>query len=115
MIWKDVAKDWPAFTSSITARWPDVDAEIVADLAGDRAAFNVYLGQVYKLTPREAEEQIAEWLAGPLTLDAVTDQVRDMTSLSESAPHTPEEEDVFSHDAKFGDANAPVPPIGRRA
>lgn len=113
MLWKDVAKDWPAFTASIKARWPEVDDERVADLGGDRLAFNAYLGQVYQLTPREAEEQIDEWLQGPLPLDAVTDPLRDMTGIEESGRHIPDGEDALADDKRFGDDNVATPPVGR--
>ena len=113
MQWSDVSKDWPAFQNSIKARWPEVDQQTVADLSGDRKAFNAYLGQTLGLTPREAEEQIYEWLQGPLPLDAAASPVRDNRTLSESRAHIPEGEDVYSDDQAFGDDDKSDRPIGR--
>ena len=113
MKWSEVERSWPAFTDAIAARWPEIDADEVADLGGDRSAFNAYLGRVCGLTPREAQEQIDEWLAGPLPLDAVTSEHHDDESIRASGRHIPPGEDVYSGDADFGDDRLVEPPMGR--
>lgn len=114
MQWSDVSRNWAAYTGSVISRWPELDAEDVADLGGDRRALNQYLGQRLGLTSREADEQIEEWLQGPLPLDAVANPVRDNQTLSESRAHIPEGEDVYSNDEAFGDDNVAERPMGRR-
>lgn len=113
MNWEQIAKNWPAFTESVKARWPDVDAEEVADLDGSRSALNAYLGRVAGLTPREAEEQIDEWLQGPIPIDAATSEFHDNDSIRESGRHVREGEDVWSDDRDFGDDRVATPPVGR--
>lgn len=113
MKWDEVSRSWNAFGDAIQARWPKLDSAEIADLDGSREAFNVYLGQVYGLTPREAREQIDEWLAGPLPLDAVASEHRTSATIRDSAGHIPAGEDVYSDDRAFGDDNIAEPPIGR--
>lgn len=113
MNWSKVSENWPAFTSSVKARWPKVDEDEVADLDGSREALNTYLGQVVGLTPREAEQEIDEWLQGPLPLDAATNPFHDNASITASGRYIPSGEDVYSEDADFGDDRAAEPPVGR--
>lgn len=113
MQWTDVSENWVAMADAITARWPETDRATVADMTGDRAVFNAYLGQVYSLTPREADEQINEWLQGPMPTDALADEHHDNQSIRDSGRHIPVGEDVYSEDADFGDERIVEPPMGR--
>jgi hypothetical protein len=113
MKWHEVAADWPGFQQAILTRWPEADAVEVAAIDGDRAAFNAYLGRIEGLSPREAEEAIEEWLAGPMPADAQMDAVRDNANIRASRAHIPEGEDVYAEDGSFGDDDVPEPPVGR--
>lgn len=113
MNWQKVSSNWPAYTDAVKTRWPEVDREAIADLDGSREALNAYLGKSVGLTPREAEEQIDEWLQGPLPLDAATSPFHDNTSINESGRHIPEGEDALSRDGDFGDDRLATPPVGR--
>ena len=113
MRWQEVASDWPGFREAILTRWPKADETEIAAIDGDRAAFNAYLGQIERLSPREAEEAIDEWLAGPMPADAKMDESQDNRNIRESRAHIPPDEDVYSEDAGFGDDQVPEPPVGR--
>ncbi len=127
MKWQEVAADWPAFQEAILTRWPEADPDEVAAIDGDRARFNAYLGQLEGVTPREAEEAIDEWLAGPMPADVVMDDHLDNLNIRRSRAHIPPGEDVYADDQAFGDeidTSAPreegigdeaktEPPIGR--
>ena len=113
MKWQQISHYWPAYADAAKARWPELDRDEFIALDGNRAAFNAYLGQTFGLTPREAEEQIEDWIRGPMPLDAVASPFRDQASISESAGHIPEGEDVYSEDGDFGDDRLAEPPVGR--
>lgn len=113
MQWTEASENWTAMTDAVMARWPEVDADTVADLSGNRAEFNAYLGQIYNLTLREADEQIDEWLQGPMPTDALMDEAHDNASITASGRHIPAGEDVYSEDRDFGDDRLPTTPMGR--
>jgi hypothetical protein len=113
MKWKEVAADWPAFEKAILTRWPAADPIEISAVDGERAAFNAYLGRLEGLSPREADEAIDEWLAGPMPADAVMDDHLDNLNIRRSAAHIPPGEDVYSEDRDFGDDDVPDPPVGR--
>ena len=113
MKWEEVAADWTGFREAILTRWPEADETEIAAIDGDRSAFNAYLGRIDGLTPREAEEAIDEWLAGPMPADAKMDEGRDNASIRESRAHIPPGEDVYSEDSGFGDDQVAEPPVGR--
>jgi hypothetical protein len=113
MKWEEVAADWPGFTGAIQTRWPAADETEIAAIDGDRSAFNAYLGRIAGLSPREAEEAIDEWLAGPMPADARMDAMRDNANIGESRAHVPPGEDVYSEDRGFGDDRVAEPPVGR--
>jgi hypothetical protein len=113
MRWSDVAADWPGFRRAILTRWPAADGTEIAAIDGDRSAFNAYLGRIEGLTPREAEEAIDEWLAGPMPVDARMNETLDDANISASRAHIPPGEDVYSEDGGFGDDRLEEPPVGR--
>ena len=113
MDWDDVVKDWPAYTQSIVTRWPNADAETVADMDPDREAFEIYIAGLHGMTALEAEADVSRWLESPKPLDAVTDDNHTGTSIRESAAHIPAGEDVYSEDKDFGDDTLAENPVGR--
>jgi len=113
MEWAEVVRDWPAYTDSMITRWPNADAEIVADMDPDREAFEVYIAGVQGMTTLEAEADVARWLEGPKPLDAVNDPNHVGTSITESGASIPVGEDVYADDRKFGDDNISENPVGR--
>ncbi len=113
MDWKRVEQNWEAMVPAIVARWPEADADEVAAIDGSRDAFNIYLGQVSGLTPREAEEAIDEWLAGPFPSDAVMDPNNDNSQILRSVNVIPEGEDPSDDDSAFGDDRLADSPVGR--
>ncbi len=113
MDWKRVEQNWDAMVPAIVARWPQADADEVAAIDGNRDALNIYLGQVSGLTPREANEAIDEWLAGPFPSDAVMDPHNDNSQILHSANNIPAGEDPSDDDAAFGDDDIAQSPVGR--
>lgn len=115
MNWRTAAQHWTALTDAIVTRWPGLDRAEVLAVDGDRAGLNVLLGRALKLTPREAEEEIDAFLAGPLPMDAIMDARRDNTRISASVAYIPRGEDVYSQEADFGDDRLQERPMGRVA
>lgn len=115
MDWDSAARHWPALTDALLARWPQLDRDDVSAVDGDRTELNVLLGRELQLTPREAEEEIDAFLAGPLPSDAIMDPTEDNAQVRASAAHIPPGEDVYSEDGDFGDDRIEDRPLGRRA
>lgn len=113
MKWSEVSRNWGAFQEAILTRWPELDPDDVSAAEGDRARFNATLGRSHGLTPREAEEEIDEWLMGPMPADARVDETRDNANIRESARDVPTGEDVYADDRRFGDDMTSTPPVGR--
>lgn len=113
MKWSDVADDWGAFEEALLTRWPNLDPDDLAAVDGDRALFNALLGRQEGLSPREADEAIDAWLAGPMPADAQMHALNDDANITESRRSVPAGEDVYDDDARFGDDDSAEPPVGR--
>ena len=113
MDWTTVEQNWNAIVPAIVARWPAADADEVAAIDGSREALNIYLGQVSGLTPREADEEIAEWLQGPFPADAIMSEDNDNSQILHSRENIAPGEDVYDDDKAFGDDNIAQSPVGR--
>jgi hypothetical protein len=113
MDWTTVERNWPAFLDVITQRWPRTRQSDLIEISGNREGFTSYLARQHSLTENEAREEVGRWLEGPLPVDVATDEFHDNESISESARHLPEGEDVYNEDRDFGDDRLKEPPVGR--
>lgn len=62
MRWTEVETAWNNLTNSILEQWPEMSAAKLAEVAGDREAFALYISRTYDLTVNEASEAIEDWL-----------------------------------------------------
>ncbi|MDO5620763.1 MAG: hypothetical protein Q4G24_04760 [Paracoccus sp. (in: a-proteobacteria)] len=105
MKWHHVQANWPAFYEAITDRWDGVDEERLDDIDGDSRLFIAYIAELTEQDPREARDEVLEWLAGEIPSDVVMDPAHDDHSIRNSAKYIPEGEDEYADDARFGDDN----------
>ncbi|WP_312527150.1 hypothetical protein [Paracoccus sp. (in: a-proteobacteria)] len=103
MKWQQVQDNWSAFYEAIAEKWPDVDETELDEIDGDQRAFITYIAEVTEQDPREAREEIREWLSGEIPSDIVMDPSHDNRSMALSSKFVPEGEDEYDDDARFGD------------
>ena len=115
MDWQTVENNWKAFVPVLIRRWPELDEDELLSMTGRRKRFTSYLAKRHELTLLEAEEEVGYWLDSRIPLDVITNPLHDNASITESAAHIPEGEDVYSEDADFGDDRIADRPLGRSA
>lgn len=103
MKWHHVADNWPAFYEAIQDKWPQADEAELDEIDGDQRAFVAYIADLTEQDPREAREEIREWLTGEIPSDVVMDPIHDNHSIALSSKYVPEGEDEYDDDARFGD------------
>lgn len=103
MKWHHVAENWPAFYEAILDKWDDADEADLDEIDGDQRAFVTYIAQLTDQDPREAREEIRDWLSGEIPADVVMDEFHDNTSIRNSVKYVNEGEDEYDDDARFGD------------
>ena len=62
MVWSEIAAAWHGLADAILEQWPEMSAERLSAVAGDRAAFAHYLAEAHDLTLSEATEAIEDWI-----------------------------------------------------
>ncbi|MFI0394735.1 hypothetical protein [Paracoccus jiaweipingae] len=103
MKWHHVQENWPAFYEAIQDKWEDADEDRLDEIDGDSKAFVAYIAELTDQDPREASEEITEWLAGEIPSDVVMDPIHDNQSIRNSSKYIPEGEDEYDDDSRFGD------------
>ncbi|MFB9223523.1 hypothetical protein [Paracoccus cavernae] len=103
MKWQQVQDNWSAFFDAISEKWPDVDENELEEIDGDQRAFIAYIAEVTEQDPREARDEIREWLSGEIPSDVVMDPSHNDRSMAFSSKFVPEGEDESDDDALFGD------------
>lgn len=105
MKWHHVAENWPAFYEAILDKWPEADETELDEIDGDQRGFIAYIADVTEQDPREARDEIREWLAGEIPSDVVMDPIHDNHSIALSSKFVPEGEDEYDDDSRFGDGD----------
>ncbi|TRW98408.1 hypothetical protein FNJ84_06430 [Paracoccus sp. M683] len=103
MKWHHVADNWPAFYEAIQDKWPEADEAELDEIDGDQRAFITYIAQITEQDPREALEEIRDWLTGEIPSDVVMDPIHDNHSIALSSKYVSDGEDEYDDDARFGD------------
>lgn len=103
MKWHHVAENWSAFYEAIQDKWPEAEESELDEIDGDQRAFVSYIAQLTEQDPREARDEIREWLTGEIPSDVIMDPSHDNHSISLSSKFIPEGEDEYDDDARFGD------------
>lgn len=115
MDWNTVSRNWSAFHESILQRWPEVEENDLIRIDGDRAVFEGLIAKTGAMSGSEAREEISQWLEGGIPSDVVMDEHHDNASITQSARHIPEGEDVYAEDRDFGDDDKNENPVGRES
>lgn len=103
MKWHHVQENWSAFYEAIQDKWPEAEESGLDEIDGDQRAFVAYIAEVTEQDPREALDEIREWLSGEIPSDVIMDPMHDNRSIANSSKYVPEGEDEYDDDARFGD------------
>ena len=115
MLWKDVSKNWVAYTPRILQQWPNLDEAEVLAIDGDQNKFLDYLSKSKGHDDVAAQMELADWLIGGEPLDVTMDAHNDNAQISDSARNVPAGEDPSDDDRRFGDDATAERPMGRTA
>ena len=58
MDWQNIQADWGTWQDKFQAHWPDLSAERLSAVKGDRTELARYVSETYELTKTEAVEAI---------------------------------------------------------
>lgn len=105
MKWHHVQENWSAFYEAILDKWPEADEAELDEIDGEQRAFVAYIAGLTDQDPREAREEIREWLTGEIPSDVVMDPLHDNHSIALSSKYVPEGEDEYDDDSRFGDGD----------
>ncbi|MBF9042110.1 hypothetical protein HKCCE4037_02140 [Rhodobacterales bacterium HKCCE4037] len=103
MNWNDVTANWPSVFPSLRARFPELTDDILIAVDGRRPTLEAAIANEQGMTPEDARAALAEWLEGPMPFDARTHPAQNDEAIRNSGKYVPDQEDVYSDDARFGD------------
>ena len=113
MNWNTVETHWISFLDRIETRWPELDRDEVAATEGRFEEFRDLLAATEGRDQRIARDEIADWVAGEVPADVMTDEMNDNERILASHREMPAGEDAYSDDGRFGDDDKDEPPVGR--
>lgn len=110
---KEFARDWVPFRDPILSRYPELDDAALEDADGSTARLARMIAERQDIEPEEAQQDLHEFLDGPMPADAYAAPVHDDAAVRDSARYVPAGEDEFDDDERFGDDGTEENPVGR--
>ncbi|MEM9795260.1 MAG: hypothetical protein AAF919_02155 [Pseudomonadota bacterium] len=111
---QDFARDWVPYRDPILSRYPELDDNALAQADGSTASLAKLIAERQNIAPADAQQDLHEFLDGPLPADAYGAAANDNAAVKASGNYIPEGEDALSDDERFGDDNVAETPMGRR-
>jgi hypothetical protein len=112
----DFAEDWRPYSDALLDRFPQLTEGDLDDADGSTATLAKRIAEADgTITPAEAQQDLHEFLSGPMPADAYADPLHDNAAAMDSGRYVPEGEDPLADDERFGDDETPEPPMGRTA
>ena len=110
---EEFAKNWVPFRDAILTRYPDLKETDLEAADGSTAALARSIAEKDGTDAAEAQQQLHEFLSGPMPADAYADPMRDNAAVADSGDYIPDGEDAMADDRRFGDDNTSESPVGR--
>jgi hypothetical protein len=110
---QDFARDWVPFRDPILGRYPNLSDEDLATADGSTAELAKVIADRSGMTPAEAQQDLHEFLGGPMPADAYAAPVHDGKAMRASKDYIPAGEDPLADDERFGDDHVAESPMGR--
>ena len=112
MDWNTVRDHWPRFGAPLMQRFPDLTEARLAEIDGDREALVAEIALREALPSQEAADRLEAFLQGPMPADLYAGL--EAEAAVDSGDYIEPGEDALADDHRFGDADQPAPPLGRR-
>lgn len=110
---KDFAEDWVPYRDALLTRYPKLTEKDLQDADGSTAELARLIGAHQGITAGEAQQELHEFLSGPMPADAYADPTHDDAAVMDSGDYVPAGEDPLADDRRFGDDNEVENPVGR--
>lgn len=111
---KDFKNDWVPFRDAVLSRYPMLGDEDLQDADGSTAELARRIAAADGGTdPGDAQQDLHEFLEGPMPSDAFADPTNDNEAVKESVDYIPAGEDALADDKRFGDDDMAENPVGR--
>ncbi len=110
---EDFARDWVPFRDPILSSYPELTDADLSTADGSTAELARIIAEKQGIGPAEAQQNLHEFLSGPLPADAYAAPVHDDASIRDSGDYVPAGEDPSDDDARFGDDDTVEAPVGR--
>lgn len=112
---KDFAADWVPFRDALLSRYPGLTDADLQDADGSTAVLAQRISDLEGggTEPADAQQDLHEFLEGPMPSDAFADPTHDNEAVRESVDYIPEGEDPLADDKRFGDDDMADRPMGR--
>ena len=110
---KQFAQDWVPFRDPILSRYPELDDAALEDADGSTARLARTIAERQDIEPEEAQQDLHEFLDGPMPADAYAAPVHDNAAMRDSGDYVPAGEDTSDDDERFGDDEKEDNPVGR--
>ncbi len=110
---KDFAEDWVPFRDALLTTYPELTEADLQNADGSTAKLATRIADLRGTTPADAQQELHEFLSGPMPADAYAAPTHDNAAVEDSASYVPAGEDVSDDDRRFGDDNTADTPVGR--
>lgn len=110
---QDFTQDWVAFRDPILTTYPELTEADLQDADGSTLRLAERIAERRGIAAGDAQQELHEFLSGPMPADAYAAPTHDNVAVSESDAYVPAGEDVYDDDRRFGDDDTPDTPIGR--
>lgn len=110
----DFTQDWVPYRDALLDRYPGLTDADLEDADGSTATLATRLAEIDGTrTPAEAQQDLHEFLSGPMPADAYSDPAHDQAAVSDAGDYIPAGEDALADDRRFGDDDTAENPVGR--
>ncbi|MCK0167438.1 hypothetical protein MWU52_07760 [Jannaschia sp. S6380] len=110
---EDFTNDWVPYRDALLSRYPKLTDADLEDADGSTAELARLIAGRQGIEPGDAQQDLHEFLAGPMPADAYSDPTHDNAAVLESKAYVPAGEDPLADDRRFGDDDTEANPVGR--
>ena len=110
---QDFKQDWVSFRDPLLTTYPELTEADLEDADGSTMLLAERIAERRGIAANDAQQELHEFLSGPMPADAYAAPTHDDAAVSESDAYVPAGEEVYDDDRRFGDDDASDRPIGR--
>ena len=110
---QDFATNWITYRDALLSRYSNLTDGDLSDAEGSTFRLAKRIATVQSMDPAEAQQDLHEFLEGPMPADGFAEPANDNAAIRSSEDYIPEGEDPLADDARFGDDDKTENPVGR--